>query len=210
MRLRLLTVASALALALAAPSAALAHNGRGHHRHHHNAKAHHARFRFEHIGPTGVSGPTGTPTAPTTPPSGPTTPENAGEVKSYSSSTGMLELTLNGGSTVTGKVTSNTRIECVSATPTSSPPSPTDDEEGDKSPGDDSGEGDDQSRGDMSQSGEGFGDHRGDGGDDDDGEAHAGEPPCDTSLLTEGRKVRAAELRIGPAGTEFESLILVR
>jgi hypothetical protein len=28
--------------------------------------------------------------------------------------------------------------------------------------------------------------------------------------LTEGRKVRAAELRIGPAGGEFESLVLVR
>lgn len=207
MRLRLLTALGALALALAVPSAALAHHGRGHHRHHHNANAHRSRFRFEHIGPTGVSGPTGKASEPTPPPpSGPTTPENAGEVKSYSSATGMLELTLNDGSIVTGKVTTDTHVECVGATPTTPPGG---EEEG-NGPGDDNGQGDDQSRGDMSQSGEGRGDDKDDGNDDEDGEAGSGEPACDTSLLTEGRKVRAAELRIGPGGTEFENLVLVR
>jgi hypothetical protein len=195
--MRLLTVAGALALALAVPSAALAHHGRGHH-HHHNAKAHHARFRFEHVGPTGVSGPTTTPTTPTTPPSG-TPPPSAGKVTSFEKE--VLTITLNDNSTVSGKVTSDTRIECVSATP---PPTT---EPGDENQDDDNGQGDDQDRGDMSQSGEG--DHK-DGGDDDNEEGVAPEPPCDTSLLTLGREVRSAELRIGPSGTEFENIVLVK
>src|SRR5690348_13865647 len=124
MRLRLLTVMGALALALAVPSAALAHNGRGHHHHH---KAHHAKFRFEHIGPTGVSGPSTTPTTPTTP-SG-TPPPSAGKVTSFENE--VLTITLNDNSTVSGKVTSDTRIECVSATP---PPvtEPGDENQGDE------------------------------------------------------------------------------
>jgi hypothetical protein len=128
-------------------------------------------------------------------------------VTSYSTTTNVLELTLNDKSTVSGKVTSDTRIECVSATPASTT------EPGDESPSDDSGQGDDQSRGDMSQGdqsdeGSGWGDHK-DGGDDD-GEEGTAEPPCDSSLLVPGAVVRAAELRIGPSGNEFESIVLVR
>jgi hypothetical protein len=122
-------------------------------------------------------------------------------VVSYSTTTNLLELKLNDESTVKGKVTDRTRIECVKATP------PMETEPGDRSPGDDNGEGDDQQRGDMSDSG--WGDHK-DGGDDDDGEVGTAEPPCDTSALVPGAVVRAAELRIGPGGTEFESIVLVR
>jgi hypothetical protein len=200
MRRTLLTAVGVFTLALAVPGAALAHHGHSRH-HHHKAKAHHAKFRFRHIGAVGAgaSGPTG-PTGATGP-SGPPTPENAGTVTSYTNN--VLTLTLNDNSTVSGKVTERTRIECVKATP------PTEGQAGDQSPGDDSGEGDDQSRGDMSQSGEGWGDHK-DGGDDDGGEVGTAEPPCDTSLLVPGAAVRAAELRIGPGGTEFESIVLVR
>jgi len=199
MRLRLLTVVGSLALALAVPSAALAHRGRGHHRHH-QAKAHHAKFRFEHIGANGVSGPTTTPSSPRTPP---TTPANAGKVTSYEKE--VLTITLTDNSTVSGKVTSNTRIRCVNATP------PASTEPGDESPGDDMGEGNDQSRGDMSQgdqSEEGSQEDRQDGDDDD--QEGAAEPPCDTSLLVPGTVVRSAELRVGPSGNEFENLVLVR
>jgi len=196
MRLRLLTIVGTTALALAVPSAALAHHGHG--RHHHKAKAHHARFRFEHVSASGVSAPTSSPssTVETLPP----TPENAGEVTSYSTTSNVLVLTLNDKSTVSGKVSASTRIECVSATPPTS-----------TEPGDDSGQGDDQSRGDMSEGdqSEGSQGEEKDGGDDD-GEGAAAEPPCDSSLLEPGRKVRAAELRIGPSGTEFESIVLVR
>jgi hypothetical protein len=200
MRLRLLTVVGALALALAVPSAALAHHGRGHH-HHHKAKAHHAKFRFEHIGANGVSGPTMTPSSPTTP--SPTTPANAGKVTSFEKE--MLTITLGDGSTVSGTVTSETKIECVPATPATGA------ESGDKSPGDDMGEGDDQSRGDMSQddqSEEGSQDDRQDG--DEDEQEGAAEPPCDSSLLVPGTVVHSAELRIGPSGNEFENIVLVR
>ncbi len=209
MRLRLLTAAGIMALAFAVPSAALAHHSRGHHRHHRaGAKAHRAKFRFVHIGAGAPAAPTTTTsaTSPTTPP----TPENAGTVTSYSG--GVLKLTLNDGTTVSGTVTGDTRIRCVKATPT--PPvagAPV--EEG---PGDDSGQGDDQSRGDMSQGDHGGGEwwhgDMGRGNDDEEGEEVPAtpEPPCDSSSLLAGAVVRAAELRIGPGGTEFESILLVR
>jgi hypothetical protein len=131
-----------------------------------------------------------------TTPSG-TPPPSAGKVTSFEKE--VLTITLNDNSTISGKVTSDTHIDCVSATP---PPMT---EPGEDNQGDDNGQGDDQNRGDMSQ----FGDHK-DGGDDDNEEVAVSEPPCDTSLLTPGREVRSAELRIGPSGTEFENIVLVR
>ncbi|HWX87466.1 MAG TPA: hypothetical protein VNX67_04775 [Solirubrobacteraceae bacterium] len=208
MRRSILTALGLVALALAVPSAALAHHGRGHHHHH---KPHHARLHFMHIGASGTSvttSPTNTapatPTSPTTPP----TPENAGKVASFTG--GVLTLTLNDGSTVSGKVTEDTRIGCVRATPTM-PPTGTPGQPGeDNSQGDDNGQGDDQSRGDMNQGDKG-GDEwqQGDGGDDDQVQGTP-EPPCDSSALVAGAVVRAAELRIGPGGNEFESVLLVR
>jgi hypothetical protein len=213
MRRSILTALGLLALALAVPSAALAHHGRGHH--HHKAKAHHAQLRFMHIGASGTSvtgSPTNTaPTTPTTPTTTPT-PENAGTVKSYTG--GVLTLTLNDGSTVSGKVTEDTRIGCVKATPTT--PTGTPGQPTDQGSGDDNGEGDDQSRGDMSQrgdkgSGEGQHGDQGNGGDDEEEEVQGTpEPPCDGSALLPGAVVRSAELRIGPSGNEFENILLVR
>jgi hypothetical protein len=203
MRRSLLTAVWIMALVLAVPSVALAHHGRGHH-HHHTSRAHHAKFRFVHIG-SPAAAPV-TPTAPTTPttPTTPPAPENAATVASYTG--GILTLTLNDGSTVSGKVTADTRIDCVKATPTPPAGGPPTDE----GPGDDNGQGDDQSRGDMSQSGQGK-DGWQHGGDDDEGEIRGStEPPCDSSALVAGAIVRFAELRIGPNGTEFESILLVR
>jgi hypothetical protein len=204
MKRSLLTAMGVMALVLAVPSAALAHHGRGHHHHH---KAHHAKFRIVHIGSIATA-PTA-PTATTTPTTTPTAPENAGKVASYTG--GVLTLTLNDGSTVSGKVTNDTRIGCIKATPTTPPGSepPTD-----ESPGDDNGQGDDQSHGDTNQGDQGNGDHQqGDEGNDGDDEGEVQttpEPPCDSSALVTGAIVRAAELRIGPGGTEFESILLVR
>jgi hypothetical protein len=205
MRKSLLTAMGIMALALAVPSAALAHHGRGHHRHHHHgALAHHAKFRIVHIG----AGASGSAPPSTTPPTTPPAPENAGTVASYTG--GVLTLTLNDNSTVSGKVTANTRIRCVKATPpTTGPVTPTN-----EGPGDDNGQGDDQDRGDMNQGDHGWGGwqhgDKGNDGDDDDGVEGTPEPPCDSSSLTPGAIVRAAELRIGPGGTEFESILLVR
>lgn len=202
MRLRLLTVVGTMALALAAPSAALAHHG--HHHHHSNkSKAHHAKFRVENITPSGTVTPA-TPggSVPTTSP----TEENAGTVASFENE--VLTVTLKDGSTVSGKVTSDTRIRCVSPGTTSEPAT--------EGSGDDNGAGDDQSRGDMSQSGEQKDGAQNDGeqkdGGDDNGEAPATapEPPCDTSSLVKGAVVRAGQLRIGPSGNEWEFVVLVR
>jgi hypothetical protein len=187
------------ALTLAVPGAALAHNGHGrHHHHHHRARshAHHAKFRLIHVGPA-----TSTPApAPATTP----TPENAGTVTSYTN--GVLTLTLKDGSTVSGKVTNETRIRCVKATPQTTTPVPG---TGDRDQGEDNGQGDDRGRGDMGRHGDhGSGDWR--GGDDGDGPTVGPEPPCDSSALVTGAVVRTAELRIGPGGTEFECVLLVR
>jgi hypothetical protein len=204
MKRSLLTAVGVMALVLAVPSAALAHHGRGHHHHH---KAHHAKFRIVHIGSIAT-----TPTAPaatTAPTTTPPAPENAGKVASYTG--GVLTLTLNDGSTVSGKVTNDTRIGCIKATPTT-PPTGTEPPTEENS-GDDNGQSDDQSHGDMNQGDHGNGDHQGDEGNDgdDDGEVQmTPEPPCDSSALVTDAIVRAAELRIGPGGTEFESILLVR
>ncbi|HEY2535529.1 MAG TPA: hypothetical protein VGI24_00925 [Solirubrobacteraceae bacterium] len=194
MKRNLLTAMGVATLALAMPGAALAH---GHHHHHHGVRpnAHHAKFRMVHIGPVS---PTTTPPSPTTTPA----PQNAGTVTSYTN--GVLTLTLNDNSTVSGKVTNETRIGCVKASPTP----PTSSEPGDEGPGDDRGQGDDQERGDMNEQ---HGDHgQGDWWHGDGPGAGEPEPPCDSSSLVPGAVVRAAELRIGPAGTEFESILLVR
>lgn len=209
MRLRLLTIAGAATLALAAPSAALAHHGHGRHGHKHHAKAHHAQFHFEHIGASGVSAPTSTPPPPASPT---TTPEpNAGEIVEYTTETKVLKLMLGNKETVSGVVTPDTKLECVSETTAPTPSG----EPTDTSPGDDSGSGDDQSSGDMSQSGDKSGqssdqtDQEDSSDDDGAGPTAAPEPPCET-LLKAGTKVRSAELRIGPSGDEFEELVLVR
>lgn len=198
MRLRLLTVVGTMALALAVPSAALAHHGRGHH-HHHKGKAHHASFHVVNIGPSSA---TTTPPAPSAgTPSAPPTEENAGTVASYEKE--VLALTLKDGSTVSGKVTADTHIRCISPTASTEP--------GDGEQGEDNGQGDDQERGDTSQSGEGWGDRKDDGGDGEDGSTSTTpEPPCDTSALVKGAVVRSAQLRIGPAGNEWECIVLVR
>ncbi len=237
MRRILLTAASLSVLTLTAPGAALAGQrrapgaalaGQRQHRHHHKSRAHHARVSFRHLGPA-IAGPVGPGAAPTTSPTpaAPTpattpsaTEENAGKVTSYTG--GVLTLTLGDGSTVSGKVTIDTRFECVSATPT--PPTGDQDEEGGE--GNDNGWGDDQGGGDRNQGGgwqngqqpqaggqwQGGEDGGGGPGEgQDDGEAPIStEPPCDSSALTEGAIVRAAELRIAPGGTEFESIELVR
>lgn len=223
MKRSLLTALGITALVFAAPAAALARGGHGHHHKHHKgmrlARRHgHAAFHLVHLGATTSTAGAGTgtatgPTAPTTPPSGTTpSPESAGTVASYTN--GLLTLTLTDGSTVSGKVTNATRIECVKATTAPSSQEPESGaQSGDDGPGDDRGEGDDQSRGDMSQNGGHESDEiSGESQGGDDGLEVQGpvEAPCDSSALVAGVVVRSAELRVGPSGSEFESIVLVR
>lgn len=200
MRRAMLTALSVIALALASPGAALAHH-HGHRGHHKGrAKAHHARVRFEHFG---VPAPT----------SSDTTSGSGGEVAKTASPTEVvgtvasfenevLTIALNDGSTVKGKVTGDTEIECMTTSPTTS--------SGEGSSGDDKGSGDDERHEGDQQSSDEEGQSKEDEGDDNDSETPAAEPTCDTAALTPGTGVREAELKIGPAGTEFESVELVK
>ena len=182
MRRCLMTALGITALALAIPSAALAHR----HRHHHS-QGHH-RFHFVHVG-RGAGN-----QAPTPPTS--TTPENAGTVASYTNN--VLTLSLAGGSTVSGKVTSWTRIGCVG---------PTSDEQQPEGSGSwDQGNGPWNHGGGPGPSGSGNWNR----GEQDDQNQIANESPCDTSLLVPGAVVRAAELKIDPEGSQFTSVWIVR
>lgn len=216
MRRTLLIATGALALALALPGAALAHHHRGH-QHSHGLRAHHAKFHVMHFGrasTTPIAPTSSTPSTTSSPATTPTTPtqENAGTVKSYEKE--VLTITLNDGSTVSGKVTNDTRIQCIAsqpATPTTGQPSGQDADD-DSGPGDDQG-GDNNQQGDEGNwGGDGnWGDQQGE--DDSAPDQASTEPPCDSSaLITTGAPIviRYAELRIGPAGTEFESIWIVR
>lgn len=201
----MLAALSVIALALASPGAALAHHGhRGHHRKH-DARAHHARVHFEHFGaPAPASSDTGTSAGPEeTKPASPT--EAVGTVASFENE--VLTITLNDGSTVKGKVTSATRIECM--TTATAPSSDEESRDHDRGSGDDrSGDSDQSSSEQESQSKEDGSD--GGEGSDDNAEPTAAEPECGPTALTPGAGVREAELKIGPGGTEFESIELVK
>lgn len=199
MRRAMLAALSVIALTLASPGAALAHHG--HRRHHHKgkAKAHHAQVHFEHFGasaPTGSETSTGS-SGEETKTASPT--EVVGTVASFENE--LLTITLNDGSTVKGKVTSATEIECMTTSP-----SPSEIEE---SAGDDKGSGDDESHEGDQRSSDEEGQSKEDDGDNG-AEPSAAEPACGTAALTAGTGVREAELKIGPGGAEFESIELVR
>lgn len=198
MRRAMLAALSVIALALASPGAALAHHGhRGHH-HKGKARAHHAQVHFEHFGapaPTSSDTPTGSSSEETK--ASPT--EVVGTVASFENE--VLTITLNDGSTVKGKVTSATEIECMTTSP-----SPSSTEE---SPGDDKGSSDDESHEGDQRSSDEEGQSKEDG-DDGASEPAAAEPACGTTALTSGTGVREAELKIGPGGAEFESIELVK
>ena len=176
MRRILLTAGATLALSLMPAGAAMAH-GHRHGRHHHHSHL----IRFAHKTDS-------TPTPATQP-----TQEPVATIASFSE--GVLTLKLADGSTVSGKVTEETRIECPAAG----------EEQGD----DDNGQGDDR-HDDSGPSGSG-GDDQGDdmhGWSGDDG--HDGCPPsCGTSALVEGAKVASAELRVGSGGAVWEEVRLL-
>lgn len=212
MRRAMLAALSVIALALASPGSALAHHGHRHHGHHKGkAKAHHAQVHFEHFGapaPASSDVPTGSGSEETkaAPPA-----EVVGTVTSFENE--LLTITLNDGSTVKGKVTSDTEIRCMGTSPTSSSG-----EEGssdDKGSGDDqSGDRDQQSSDDERQTDEGRQSDEEGQSKEDDGDSGAEttsvEPSCGTAALTPGTGVREAELKIGPGGAEFESVELVK
>ncbi|HEV2981858.1 MAG TPA: hypothetical protein VGX51_10530 [Solirubrobacteraceae bacterium] len=184
---------ASLALALAVPGVALAaHHGRCHHHATSHFSSHHRHgkhlLRF---------GSASTPTSPTTPTT-PTSGENAGTVESFEN--GVLTVKLADRSMVKGKVTEDTDLRCVPATPPSGTAG--DDDQGD---GDHQGSwssGDPAARASDFQSSDQAGQ---DQGDDDQG----AQETCTTELLKTGATVREAELELSGGGAVWERIVLV-
>jgi hypothetical protein len=201
------TIITAVALtALAVPGTAVASHqsvhqaGTGHHGVQHKRHHRHAHLvRFGIAASTQAASPTGptsspSPTAPVAP-----TGDTAGTVASFTN--GTLTITLNDGSTVSGKVTEGTEIECHSAMASAA----SDGQGGQGDQGDENGN--------EGQSGSGSGDgHQGDisghdGGDD--GEAQQEEAGhCTSAALVTRAVVREAELRVSSAGAVWEKVEL--
>jgi hypothetical protein len=200
-RFRKAAIASSL-LALAIPAAALAHDAADHEpaqheaAHHpgvHHHRRHHRRAHtvlFAH----GITRTTpGTSTPVTTTPA-PVADEPAGTIASFDG--GVLKITLADGSTVSGTVTQQTRIECRAD---DRDDFDRDGGDGRGGPGPSSGH-DDFGRGDDERGGDQGDDHGGDG--------EVPSAGCDQSALTPGAEVAEAELVVTSAGSFWESVEL--
>jgi len=170
---RILTPALACSLlALALPAAASAHHG-SRHRHHSRHHAHTVVF-VRHAKPSSTTTPgTGTPTS-----------EQVATVASFEG--GVLKITLAGGSTVSGKVTENTEIECGSDGHHF--------EDGPQGAGHDDNGDDDDAPGSFHH---------------DDEQGQQGEGSCGVSSLVAGAKVEEAELHVSGAGAFWEKVELI-
>jgi hypothetical protein len=169
-RLTLTAFASALVLAIA-PASALAKH---HHKRHHHKRVHHARVVHKRFGDVN------NPATPST-----QTSDAVGKVDSFTN--GVLTIKLNDGSSVSGKVTNDTEIECEAAENESTMHA-----DGDGGGGGDNRGGDDNGRGDDNG-----------GGDDENGQA------CTSTGLASGTSVTGAELRITSAGAVWEKVRLM-
>ncbi|MEA2314290.1 MAG: hypothetical protein QOI03_982 [Solirubrobacteraceae bacterium] len=185
-----LTAVASSALALAAPGVASAKHGKHHHSasHHKHAK----RARLEVFGGAFLAPASGSPTsvtAPTIPAAG---AESAGKVLSFTG--GVLTIMLKDGSTVSGKVTEQTELECRTATPSTSG--------GD----DDQGGGDDSS----TESGEHGGPATAHESENSSGDGGDGGESCTTAALVPEALVGGAELSVSGAGAVWEKVELLK
>jgi len=203
--MRRMIITAVTSAALAIPGVAVAsHQGERQAREDHHGVHHHKRHhRHAHIVRFGAVASSGA--ASTTAPAAPAvaSDETAGTIASFAN--GTLTITLNDGSTVSGKVTEGTEIECRSAMASAAR---------DDGQGDDNDQGDDRANDGQSSSGPGDGEHGGvsaDDGDDndanDDGAQDEAEH-CTTAALTPGAVVREAELRVNSAGAVWEKVEL--
>ena len=203
--MRRIIISAVTTAALALPGVALAHGsehsrGAEHHgarhaeRHHHRHGAHLVAFHAQAPATTPSAG-QGTTTPPV-----PVAGERAGTIASFAA--GTLTIALNDGSSVSGKVTPATEIECRSAIASAADHGDNEDNDGVGEHGDRSGpgSGDDQP---GDGAGHDEGDH--DAGDDD---AHDEAEHCSPTALVPGASVREAMLRVGGAGAFWVELEL--
>jgi hypothetical protein len=174
------------AVAIAAPSVALATHHKHHHaRHHHSARTHHG-VRHQRFGKS-VQGQT-------------SSAQQAGTVTSFTN--GILTITLNDGSTVSGAVTTQTELECTA---------PQQQNQGDND-GDDNGAALTNARNDHgggSSSGSGDDNGGGSGSGDDNGGSDDGNQMCSTASLTPGTPVAEANLEISSTGASWDKVELI-
>jgi hypothetical protein len=199
--MRRIAIAASLAgvLILGVPAAVLAsghhHHGRAHAGNH---RRHHHHSRLMHISGT------------------PASPEAAATVEKFEG--GLLTLKLTNGSTIQGKVTSDTEIRCE----TSEPFARTSEDGGGWQGGGSWGGGSDQQGSDEQGSGSSSDeDHHSRSGsdedDDDNGESTektektemTEKPVCGEAALVPGAKVSSAELRIDASGATFKEITLI-
>jgi hypothetical protein len=175
-------------VSLAAPSAALAHNGEHHRageRHHHH-RGHH---RHAHVLAFHAQAPPSTTSGASSLSSTSVSDDKAGTIASFTN--GVLTIRLTDGSTVSGKVTERTEIECRSTMAVAAR---------------DGGQVDDNGNDGQSSSGPGDGEHHddsagsGDAGDDDvqDEAEH-----CTTAALVPGASVKEAFLSVSSEGSTW-------
>jgi hypothetical protein len=201
--MRRMIVAAVTTTALALPGVAFAHgsehsSGAEHHGARHAERDHH-RHRAHLLTFHAAQAPATTPSTGITPPA-PVAEERAGTIASFTA--GTLTIALNDGSSVSGKVTPATEIECRSAMASAADRGGSGDNDGGGEHGDRSGPG----SGDG-QSGERAGHDEGDrdAGDDD---AHDEAEHCSPTALVPGASVREAVLSVGGAGAFWVKLEL--
>jgi hypothetical protein len=182
-------------VSLAAPSAVLAHSGEHHRaseRHHHH-RGHHRQAHVLAFHAQAPANPTssGTTSPSPTPPS---SEDKAGTIASFTN--GVLTITLNDGSTVSGKVTEGTEIECAMPNAGTPEPAPGTGSFGEREHGDD---GHFDNSNDDSNSGS---DGHGDDGLGNEGEDTQGEH-CTSAALVPGASVKEAFLSVGNEGSTW-------
>jgi hypothetical protein len=191
MRRLLFTVLACLAVTVALPAGAMARHHARHHAHRmsHNARSHRARIR--HFG-AAASQSGSTAKSESGEPGddngqgddqGGDNGQTAGTVTSFSG--GMLTITLNDGTTVTGLVTGETNIECQAASTTQMHNDDQGDGGGDNSGSDDTG---------------------GSGGEDQGEDGDGNGASCTPAP---GMTVREAELRVSSSGAIWKDLELI-
>lgn len=195
MKRLVISFAAAAALAVAMPAAGLAkhHHSSSHHKH---GKGHHARLvRYGSLrtSPMGTTGPGGG--------------DSAGTVTTYDSSTGILTITLNDGTKVSGKVTSQTQIECQSPQGASGASGATGDDDGTEAPEQDGAQGPTTTTPTAHESDDGA--QGSDDQGDDNNDQGDGSSSCGPAALTPTTGVQEAELKIGSGGAVFESVHLM-
>jgi hypothetical protein len=193
MRRVFLTAVASSALALAVPGVASAQHGKRHQSH--RASSHKRHHRHAHIVRFGTLATASTPSSSASSPATPSSP--AGTVASFTG--GVLTITLSDKSTVSGKVTEQTELECRSPAPTASASSH---DGGDRH--DSSGSASSQQAGSQSGDGEQGEDQGEDQGDDDQGAQQS----CTTAALAMGAVVQDAELSISSAGAVWHKVEL--